>query len=290
LQLYNLETGKTLQLVDTLNEDLLNDMEGNISWSPDEAYLTVSNKLVFNSEGGKLLTEINAENVFWSASGDKLAYIKPDNGLGKSLLVLDIKTAAIEEVFIANNGEYLPGYMVWNENETKLAFVTAAANAGKVQEGISPYKAIYDLDLSSKKALRIDYALEMNQGQVERLISMHYNSQGNILAAAVGGYSDSDLYMINISTGEWKFYMNAEYLHNENNEDYVCSAGNSLYYVQGQKIIEIDESMNKRLIYTSADIIEDIYISSKVGSMIIIEKSKHGTVLRQLMNFTAKNM
>ncbi|HYE09526.1 MAG TPA: hypothetical protein VEF53_05055, partial [Patescibacteria group bacterium] len=104
LYLYHLETGKTLQLLDTVNEELLNDMEWNLSWSPDEDFLAVSDKAVFYTEDGKLLSEINAENLLWSAHGSKLAYIKSAEGCGKSIFVLDTNTAGIEEVFIVNKG------------------------------------------------------------------------------------------------------------------------------------------------------------------------------------------
>ncbi|HUV84983.1 MAG TPA: hypothetical protein VMV86_04690, partial [Methanosarcinales archaeon] len=169
LQLYNMETGKTLLLIDTVNEVLLNDMQGNLSWSPNETYLAISSKLIFNLQNGKLISEINAENVLWSTSGDKLAYTKLDKGFAKSISILDINTTAIEEVFIVNQGEYLPGFIVWNENETKLAFATALTDTE------DPYNAIYSLDLTSKEAVRIDTALNMEIEQVSKLESMHYN-------------------------------------------------------------------------------------------------------------------
>jgi hypothetical protein len=282
LQLYNVETEETLILIDAVNDVLLNDMQGNISWSPNEAYLAVSNKYIYNVENGKLISEINAESILWSTAGGKLAYTKLDKGFGKAISILDVNTADIDEVFVVNNDEYLPGYIVWNENETKLAFVTALIGTKEEKENIDPYKAIYSLDLAAKEAVRIDTALKMEIDQVSKLENMHYNRAGNILAITMQGNLGNDLYVYNISTNECKLFLNIDYLHYEDNEDYICNAGNSIYFVQGYSIIGLDENMNTKLIYKSNDILEDIYISKDGGSMIIVEKSKDKIVLRQL--------
>jgi hypothetical protein len=282
LQLYNVETEETLILIDAVNDVLLNDMQGNISWSPNEAYLAVSNKYIYNVENGKLISEINAESILWSTAGGKLAYTKLDKGFGKAISILDVNTADIDEVFVVNNDEYLPGYIVWNENETKLAFVTALIGTKEEKENMDPYKAIYSLDLEAKEAVRIDTALEMEIDQVSKLENMHYNRAGNILAITMQGNLGNDLYVYNISTNECKLFLNIDYLHYEDNEDYICNAGNSIYFVQGYSIIGLDENMNTKLIYKSNDILEDIYISKDGGSMIIVEKSKDKIVLRQL--------
>lgn len=60
--------------------------------------------------------------------------------------------------------------------------------------------------------------------------------------------------------------------------------------MQGQGIIELGENMNSKLIYKSDDILEDIYLSKDGSSMIIVENSKDKIVLRQLINFAAKDM
>ena len=177
----------------------------------------------------------------------------------------------------------MPGYIVWNENETKLAFVTALIGSKEEKENIDPYKAIYSLDLASKEAVRIDTALKMEIDQVSKLENMHYNRAGNILAVTMAGNLGSDLYVYNISANECKLFTNIDYLHYEDNEDYICNAGNSIYFVQGQSIIELDENMNTKLIYKSDDILEDIYISKDGSSMIIVEKSKDKIVLRSYM-------
>jgi WD40 repeat protein len=289
LHLYNIETNKTLILINSVDEVLLNDMQGNIAWSPNEAYLAVSNKQIFNVKNGKLISEVDAESVLWSTSGKKLAYIKSDKGYSKSISILDVNTAAVEEVFIVNSGEYLPGYILWNENETNLAFVTALIDK-KEKENISPYKAIYSLDLRTKEAVRVDTALNMSEEQVSKLESMHYNQMGNILALIMADNWGSDLYVYNMSKSEWVFFLNIEYLHFENNEDYICSAGNKMYFVQDQDIVELDENMTSKRIHQSEDILEDIYVSKDGSSIIIVEKGKDIIVLRRLMNFAVKSM
>jgi hypothetical protein len=287
LNLYNRETDKTLLLIEAVNEEVLNDMQGSIVWSPSEAYLVVANKQIFNAENGKLTNEINAESIQWSDGGDKLAYIKSENGLGKSISILDVKKSAAEEVFVVNQGEYLPGFIVWSENETRLAIVTASTTE---VDGMRQYKAIYSLDLSKKEAVRIDAALQMEAEQVSKLVSMHYNSLGNILALTLADNWGSNLYVYNINTSEWQLFLNIEYLHYENNEDYICSTGNRLYFVQGQCINELDENMNFKQIHKSKDVLEDIYISKDGSSMIIIERSENRILLRQLKYFSSKDM
>jgi hypothetical protein len=289
LYIYDLETGKGLQLIDTVNEELLNDMEWNISWSPDETYVLVSNELIFNASNGKLICEISADNALWSSSSSKLAYIKSEKSYGKSICILDLSTIAIEEVFLANSDEYLPGYFVWSGNEEKLGFVTALIDRNVVPENIIPYKSIYSLDLTTKEAIRIDTSLRVDEKVVENLQSMHYNSSGSIIAFSSSNYFGCDLYVYNINTGNSEFFINIEYLHHENNESYVCSAG-SMYIVQGQSVIELDEDMNCRLIYKSKEAIDDIYISQNGSSMIIIEKSIDEIIFRQLVNFAEKSM
>jgi hypothetical protein len=290
LYIYDLEKEQSLQLSSTVSEELLNDMEGNIAWSPDEANVAVSNKLVFNTSSGNLIGDINAEKVIWSAKGSKLAYIKSEMGFGKAICILDISTANNEEVFLVNQGEYLPGYLVWNEKETNLGFVTALTQIVNEQVGISPYHAVYSLDLTAKEAVRIDTILGMDPKLVEQVENIQYNGSGSIMALTIANNLGCDLYIYNIKTGNREYSINIEYLHNENNESYVCSSGDSMYFVQGQSIIEMDAGMKGRLIYQSEKAIEDIYLSKNGNSMIIIEKTIDETVLRQLQNFTSKSM
>lgn len=287
LQLYNRETNKTMLLDDTVSDAVLDDMQGNLLWSPNEAYLAVANKQIYNVQDGKLVSEINAESMIWSAGGSKLAYIKSENGMGKSICILDAKAAEIEEVFIVNQGEYLSGYIVWNENETKMAIATASIDA---KESISPYKAIYSLDLPAKEAVRIDTALKLDMEQVSKLENMHYNSSGNLLALTMVDNLGSYLYVYNVDTSEWQFFLGIEYLHYENNEDYICSVRNRLYFVQGQEIIELDEHMNFKQIHKSKDALEDIYLSKDGSSMIIVERQEGRMILRQIKNFSSKSM
>lgn len=290
LYLYNFKTEKTLQIIGTVNEELLNDMDWNICWSPDESLIVVSNNLIFNTENGKLISEINAANIIWSATGKKLAYVRAEKGYGKSICILDIDTAVSEEVFIVNQGEYLPNFLIWNDNETDLAFVTASLDEKEEQIDICRYQAIYSLDLKSKEAVRIDTALEISQEQLERLESINYNAVGSLLGVTFSNYLGSDLYVFDLNAKEYEFFLNIEYLHNENYEAYVCSGGNNLYFVQGQTVIEMNENMITRVVYKSTEAIEDVYISTNGSSMVIVEKTIDGILLRQLANFIEKNV
>ncbi|MDF2840781.1 MAG: hypothetical protein K0Q99_1553 [Clostridia bacterium] len=290
LYLYDLDKEQGCLLTDQVSEELLNDMEGNIAWSPDEASLVVSNKLVFHATSGALIGQINAEKVLWSATGSKLAYIKSEKSLGKSINILDLSASAVEEVFIVNQGEYLPGYIVWNDEETKLAFVTSLIQAAEASGNMIPYHGIYSLNLTDKEAVRVDTILQLDQAVVGRLENMQYNALGCILTLAIGNSSGCDLYVYNIDTGYNEVLFNVEYLHDENNESYTCSSENNLYFIQSQRIVEMDAYMNYRVIYQSEEAIEDIYISKKMSRMIVIEKSKEGIILRQLENYKNKSM
>lgn len=290
LYLHNLETMKTIQLLETVNEELLNDMEWNISWSANEAYIIVSNQLILNVSSGKLVRELNAENVLWSASGNKLAYIKSEKGYGRSISILDLSTTTAEEVFLANQGDYLPGYMAWNAIETNLAFVTASIGTAGNQESICPYKGIYSLDLRGKEAVRVDSILKLDPMLVEKLENLQYNSTGSVLSLTFANNLGCDLYFYNLNSANSGFALNIEYLHPENNESYVCSSGSRLYFVQGQSVMAIDESLNSKSIYQSQNAIGDIYIAMNGSSMIILEKSIDKIVFRQLINFADKSM
>ncbi|OGO77998.1 MAG: hypothetical protein A2Y23_13555 [Clostridiales bacterium GWB2_37_7] len=290
LYLYNLETEQTIQLIDTAGEELLNDMAWNISWSPEETFIVVSNKLVFDVERGKQIREIHAENILWSPSGNKLAFIKSDKGYGKAVYLLDVNTAAVEEVFIVNQGEYLPGYIVWNEKESKLAFVIALLDEAKELGDISPYRGIYSLDLKVKEAVRIDSILNLDPTAVENLVNLQYNADGSVLTFTITNHSDRDLYVYNLNTEDFGFFTNIEYLHFEDNENYVCSIDSRLYFVYEQRVMELDEGMTSRSIYRAIDTIEDLYISQDGNSMIIIEKAKDEIILRQLSGFANLSM
>jgi hypothetical protein len=130
----------------------------------------------------------------------------------------------------------------------------------------------------------------MDQAVVGRLENMQYNALGCILTLAIGNSSGCDLYVYNIDTGYNEVLFNVEYLHDENNESYTCSSENNLYFIQSQRIVEMDAYMNYRVIYQSEEAIEDIYISKKMSRMIVIEKSKEGIILRQLENYKNKSM
>jgi|GEM_PF-4580169 len=290
LYVYDIETEKSQQFMNAATEDLLNDMEGNIAWSPNNDMVVVSNKQVFDINTGRLIKEINGQSVKWAKDGSKLAYIRAEGGYGKAVCILDMSALEPEEVFITNQGEYLPGYMIWNGQGTKLAFATAAQEDAEAEYGAALYKAVYSLDCLSKEAVRVDTALQMQQTEIMNLQSLHYNAAGTVLTLVTENFSGNDLRVFNLNTEASSFYSNIEYLHDEDNEDYVCSTENNIYFVQNSSIIQLSESLDSHKIYQSAAFIEDVYVSSEGNTMLIIEKTEKGSVLRQLVNFEKKYM
>lgn len=284
LYMYDLQKQKTVQLIGVVNEALLNDMEWNISWSLSEQYVIASNKLIFDTTSGQTVGEINAVSTIWSPSGKKLCYVKPHNELGKTLCIYDLENKTSEELFIVNQDEFIPGLVVWNKNETKLAFATAQLTSGEVY--LNNYKAVYSLDLTNKQAFRVDTALGLSEGAIAGIQSIHYNASGSMIAMTTNHYSESDLYLYNLETEASMFFTNVEYLHHENNEAYICTLGECFYLIHDSRVIELDKKMNSREIYASEKYLEDIYISKEGDSMIVIESDDKGTVLRQIKNFT----
>jgi WD40 repeat protein len=285
LYIYDTQTKNTVQLIGAANEELLNDLAWNISWSPKENYIAVSDKLILDVSKGSVAAEINASTIAWSPSGGRAAYVKQDAGANKTLCVVDLDNALNYEAFVCNQDEFLPEYMVWNRDETKIAIVTAVMDKQKYSD-IYQYKAIYSLDLTSKEAKRIDTAMKLDEALVALLENMQYNDSGSLLSFTITGSTDSNLYVYNLNTSAYEMFYDVEYLHNENNESYVCSARNNLYFVQGSSIMELGESLESKVVKSSEAAIDDIYISQDGNAMVVVENKEEVTVLRQLMNFS----
>lgn len=279
LYAYDTESAQTQQLIGTANEELLNDMEWNLSWSPKEDYIIISNNLVLDMAKSAIVLELNASAINWSPSGDKIAYIKQSGGNHKALCIFDLIKGENQEVFVCGQDEYLPGYMVWNSGETKLAMVTADGET-------SVYKAIYNLDLTTKEAKRIDTLLKLDEATVGQIESMQYNDSGSLLSFACTSSTGANLYVCNLNTLACELFTNVEYLHYENNESYVCSSANRLYFVQGANLMELNENTEAKMIKSSETAIDDIYISKDGTAIIIVESLEACRMVRQIVNFS----
>ncbi|MGB7604596.1 MAG: hypothetical protein WBL93_03875 [Lutisporaceae bacterium] len=282
LYVYDIEKGSTLQLVGIANEELLNDMEWSISWSQNEEYISVSNKLILNVSDGSIVGEINASAIAWSQTGSKIAYINAE----RTLCTYDITKGINNEVFVSSEDEYLPGYIVWSQNETKLAIVTSGIDEKVVNGDISTYKAMYSLDLVTKEAIRIDTLLQLEAATVAQIENISYNSTGKLFSFTCSDSEGSNLHVYNIDTSAYEIFMDVEYLHYENNESYVCTSKNKLYFIQDESLIELKESLETEVIKSSDGVIDDIYISEDGNVMIIAENQEESLVLRQISNFS----
>lgn len=284
LYVYDIQKGSTTQLIGAANEELLNDFEWNISWSPKEDYIAVSNRVLVNVEKGSILGDISALTMTWSPSGSKIAYVKQDSNGNKTLCIFDFAKAANSEVFVCDQDEFLPGYMVWSSNESRLAIVTAAKDINEDPEAYT-YKAIYSLDLTSKEAKRIDTALKLDASTVAQLENIYYNDSGNLFSFTSSYAAGSNLHVYNLNTSAYEIFFNVEYLHNQDNESYVCSAKNNLYFAQGGSLIELKENMDTQVIKSTEGAIDDIYITQDGNTMIVVESQEECRVLRQIVNF-----
>jgi len=281
LYVYDIEKGSTLQLIGTANEELLNDMEWNISWSKEEEYITVSSKLIFNISDGSLVGEINASAIAWSPTCSKIAYINGE----RTLCIYDIKEGINKEVFVSDEKEYIPGYIVWNQDETKLAIVTSSLYEKEANDDISTYKSIYSLNLITKEAIRIDTLLQLKAETVAHIENISYNRSGKLIAFTCSYSEGSNLYVYNIDTSVSKVFMDIEYLHYENNESYVCSSKDKLYFILDEDLIELKESMETDVIKSSDGVIDDFYISEDGNAMIVAENQEESLGLTQITNF-----
>lgn len=279
LYAYDLQLGKLLPLLNSAGDELLNDLEQQLNWSEDETHLLVSNRYILDMEKGRLKAELRGAFAAWSENGSQLAYVKKD---GKALCVFDMGTSKTQEVFVADSGESLTEFLVWNKGGTDLAFLTATTSTKDLQGGIYPYKGIYSLNLKSKKAKRVDQALGLPDGFVSRTDSLHYNTSGSLLAVSFATYNGNQLYIYQTDTGEYDFFMNVEYLHSEKGENYVCNWGNKLVFLRLDKIIEIDEGLTSRSLYKSERPLEDLYAVEASNSLLLVERWEKGTSLRRL--------
>lgn len=279
LHLYDLELKLDKQLSAPVGEALLNDMEGNVLWSPTEDFVLISNKFIFNTETGSLAGEINAAAAVWSPSGQQICYIKQQSGFAKALCNYEMSIRKSSELFIANSDEHLSGAILWNKGETKLAFFTVSENN---------YKALYSLDIENKVATRLDNMLQLDGEELNQLVGLHYNETGNVIACAVSRGSSTDLYMYSLETSAFKTFINVEYLHEEDNESYVCTADNELYTIQGKNIIGMDEDLNSRIVHQEDQSIDELFISEDGKTMLIMMQLEDGICIRQIENF-AKN-
>ncbi len=281
LYVYDIEKGSTLQLIGTANEELLNDMEWNISWSKEEEYIAVSSELIFKISDGSLVGEINASAIAWSPTGSKIAYINGE----RTLCIYDITEGINKEVFVSDEKEYIPGYIVWNQDETKLAIVTSGLYEKEANDDISTYKSIYSLNLITKEAIRIDTLLQLKAETVAQIENISYNSSGKLIAFTCSYSEGSNLYVYNIDTSVSKVFMDIEYLHYENNESYVCSSKDKLYFILDEGLIQLKESMETDVIKSSDGVIDDFYISEDGNAMIVAENQEESLVLTQITNF-----
>lgn len=281
LYVYDIVKGSTLQLIGTANEELLNDMEWSISWSPKEEYITVSDKLIIDISDGSVIGEINAAAIAWSPTGSKIAYINAE----RTLCTYDITEGINNEVFVSSEEEYLPGYIAWSQNEAKLAIVTSGIAEKAANGDISTYKAMYSLDLITKEAIRIDTLLKLEAETVAKVENISYNSSGNLFSFTCSDSEGSSLHVYNIATSVYEIFTDVEYLHYENNESYVCSSNNKLYFAQDKSLIELNEGLEAGIIKSFEGVIDDIYISEDGNAMIVAENQEDRLVLRQISNF-----
>lgn len=283
LYVYDMKKDCILQLIGAANEELLKDMEFNISWSPKEEYITVSNKLILQVSDGVTVKEIDAAAIAWSPSGNKVAYINGE----RTLCIYDIKKDTSNEVFVPCEGEYISGYIVWNQDETKLAILTSDLMEKSINNGISTYKAMYSLNLITKAALRIDTLLKLEAATIAQIENISYNSSGKLISFTCTASECSNLHVYNIDTTAYRVFMDIEYLHYENNEAYACSSKDNLYLVQNESIIELKESLDTEIINSSDGAIDDIYISKNGDAMIVVENIEESLVLRRISNFSS---
>ncbi len=279
LYAYDLQLEKLLPLLNSVGDELLNDLEHQLNWSKDEKYLLVSNRYVLDMGKGSQRGEIQGAFAAWSENSGLLAYAKKDS---KSLCIVNMETFKTEEVFVANSGESLTNFLVWSKNGAKLAFLTAANSSKGLAEGIRPFTGIYSLNLKNKEAKRVDQALDLGADFVARTDSLYFNASGSLLAVTFATYTGNELFIYQTDTGEYDFFMNVEYLHAENGENYVCNLGNKLYFLRMDKIIEMDENLSSRSLYKSERPLEDIYTAADTNSILLVERWEKGTSLRRL--------
>jgi len=288
LFVYDFKASESRRLTDIKSEDLADDFNFLLSWSPKDDYLAVKGNQIYDAATGTLKAELSASYLRWSPSGSKIAFIPEESfegWAGKKVCIFDVYSGSTEEISSMEGDEYAYGGIAWSGNEEKLAFIGV-----RIPDKNSPewymkleYSTLRIINLKDKKSQVIEVGIKADDDELVELANLKLSKRGDILSYTVGNFESCTLYVINTESLESRSFENVKYLHWIDEENYVISAGeNSMYFSFENKILRINEKLEDSVKYTSKSKLEDFYISKEESAILVIEEQAGAYVVRYL--------
>lgn len=288
IYIYDTSSSVSRRLRDIKDEELEDDFNYLVNWSPDENYVIIQNRYIYDAGSGFLKGELKSVFSRWSPSGSKVAFVLQEDAGGllqKKVCIYDVSKGSYVEVFTVPEDEYVFGGIAWSGNESKLAFTGV-----KVGDKNSPdwymqlnYSSLYVVDVGEKKAKVLETNVDAGDGSMIELSNLMFSREGALLCYTVGNYENCTLHVVNTESLEGKSFENAEYLHWIDNENYGITAGrNSLYFCVGNKILRIDEKLKETVKYTSKIKLDDFYLDRGETGILLFEQQEEEYVARYI--------
>lgn len=297
LYIYDIASASNHKLTDLKSDEFIDDFNYLVSWSPEEDYVIIQDKYIYDAKSGLLKAELKSAFSQWSPSGSKIAFILEESlegwitttdyytYPGKKVCIYDIVKGSYEDVFTITEDEYVFGGISWSGDESRIAFAGV-----KVEDKNSPdwymklnYSSLYIIEVREKKAKTIETNIDASDGAMIELGNLKFSREGALLSYTVGNYENSALYVVNTDSLESKSFDAAEYLHWIDNENYGITAGeNSLYFCINNSIVRINEKLQDSVIYTSKSKLDDFYLTKDETGILLFEEQEGVYVARYI--------
>lgn len=286
IYIYDIATSQSHKVIDIESDGLIEGFNYLIDWSPDENYIIVHDKYIYDANSGSQKGELKSAYSQWSPTGAKIAFVLDDGSEpwlptedyqiypGKKVCIYDLSKGSYDEVFKIEGDEYVFGGVTWGGNDSLLAFPGT-----KVKDMNQPdwymklnYSSLYIVELEGNKSKKLETNVDASDGTMIELGNIKFSNMGKLISFTVGNYEKSSLHVVNTATLEAKSFENAEYLHWIQGEDYSIPAGqNNIYFSRDNSITVIDEKLQEKIIYTSKTKLDDFYLSKNEAGIMIFE-------------------
>ena len=286
IYIYNMETEVIHKLMNIKSDGLIEGFNYMVNWSPDESNVILHDKYIYDTNSGSQRGELKSAYSQWSPSGSKIAFVLEDGSEqwlntieyyvypGKKVCVYDISRGSYDEVFEANEDEYVIGGLIWDGKDSRLAFPGIKVEDMNLADWYMKlnYSSVYVVELEDNKSKRLETNVDASDGTMIELGNLKFTNQGGLLSFTVGNYEESSLHIVNTTTLEAATFENTEYLHWIDGENYSISTGQDMiYFCRDNSIIEIDEKLQESIKYTSRTKLDDFYLSKDGLGILVFE-------------------
>lgn len=297
LYVYSTETFENKKLMNIKSDGLIEGFQYLANWSPDENYIIINDKQIFDAFSGTQKGELKSAFSQWSPTGVKIAFVLEDESgqwlntedyhmfQGKKVCVYDVSKGTYEEVFEITEDEYIFGDIIWGGEDGFLAFPGIKAEDTDISDWYMKlnYSSVYIVDLDGNSSKRLETNVDASDGTMIELGNLQFSNRGNLLSFTVGNYERSSLHIVNTTSLEAKAFENTEYLHWIDGEYYLISSeGDAMYFSMVNSIVYIDEKLQEDIIYTSETKLDDFYISEDGAGILIFELQDDAHIARYI--------